>query len=161
MVSALVGAVRGLFRGNRGFVILATLAFAACFLLSQFGRAQHLRWLTGWPPLLFVFTVPPEYRWRYTGKVWLWPVFSAMTIVTGAGLAIASVVERLVERHHLSPPPALGTDLVRLIPVIAIGGLLFAVLSLFSAWGLFSLFYRPEGPVSRGRTRPTPRPPRR
>lgn len=144
MVSAFVGVLRGLFRGNRGFLVLATLGFAACFLLSEVGRAQHLRWLTGWPPVLFVFTVPPEYRFRYTEKAWVWPVFSGMTIVTVTGLAIASAVERIIERGHLAAPPSLEADVLGLIPVIAIGGLLFAVLSLFSAWGLYSLFYRPR-----------------
>lgn len=160
MMSAAVGVVRGRFGGNRGFIVLAALAFAACFLLSELGRGEHIRWLNGWPPVLFVFTVPPEYRFRYTGKAWVWAVFSAMTIVTAVGLAIGSVVELLVERHHLAAAQPLGPDLVKLIPVVAIGGCLFGALSLFSAWGLYSLFYRPEGPVTRGRTRPTQRPPR-
>jgi hypothetical protein len=146
MVSAFIEALRGPFRGNRGFIVLATLGFAACFLLSELGRAQHFRWLTGWPPVLFVFTVPPEYRFRYTDKAWVWPVFSGMTLVTVAGLAIASAVERIIERGHLAAPPPLASDVLGLIPVVVIGGLLFAVLSLFSAWGLYSLFYRPRAP---------------
>jgi hypothetical protein len=157
MVSALVGVVQGLFRGHRGFIAVAAPAFAVCFLMSQLGLSHQLRWLTGWPPLLFVFTVPPEYRWRYTDKAWAWPVFKAMTIVTATGLAIASVIETLIERHQLVVAPPLWSDVARLIPVVAIGGLLFGALSMFSAWGLFSLFYRPDGPVSRGRTRPTSR----
>jgi cytochrome b subunit of formate dehydrogenase len=144
MVSALAGVVRSLFRGNRGFIVLAALAFAACFLLSEFGRARQLRWLTGWPPVLFVFTVPPEYRFRYTNRAWVWPVLRAMTTVTVTGLAIASVIERAIERHHLAAPPPLASDLVKLIPVVVVGGLLFGALSLFSAWGLYSLFYRPD-----------------
>jgi hypothetical protein len=67
------------------------------------------------------------------------------------------VIETLIERHQLVVAPPLWSDVARLIPVVAIGGLLFGALSMFSAWGLFSLFYRPDGPVSRGRTRPTSR----
>jgi cytochrome b subunit of formate dehydrogenase len=154
MVGAFVGFVRDLFRGNRGFIALAAMGFAACFLLSELGRAHHWRWLTGWPPVLFVFTVPPEYRFRYTNKAWVWPVFSAMTLVTITGLAIASMIERLVERQHLAAPPTVASDVVRLLPVVVIGGLLFGALSMFSAWGLYSLFYRPDGRAPRALKRP-------
>jgi len=130
---------------KRTFVILATLAFAVCFLVSEYGRVRHLRWLGGWPPLLFVFTVPPEYRFRFTSGPWLREVFLTMTTVTGAGLAIAVLIETLVLRSQAStagPLPSLSSALISLIPIVVLGGLLFGALSLFSAWGLYSVFYR-------------------
>ena len=128
---------------KRVFVILATLAFAICFLVSEYGRVRHLRWLGGWPPLLFVFTVPPEYRFRFTSGAWLREVFLTMTTVTGTGLAIAVLVETLVIRSQASAAslPSLSSALISLIPIVVLGGLLFGALSLFSAWGLYSVFY--------------------
>jgi hypothetical protein len=135
--------------GKRAFIALSALAFAICFLVSEYGRARHLRWLGGWPPLLFVFTVPPEYRFRFATGAWARDVFIAMTTVTCTGLAIGVIVETLVVRSHpaaaAAPLPALPAALFELIPVVVLGGLLFGALSLFSAWGLFSVFYRPEG----------------
>jgi hypothetical protein len=143
--------------GKRAFVVLSVLAFAACFLVSEYGRAKQLHWLMGWPPLLFVFTVPPEYRWRFTSRSWAREVFTVMTSVTCTGLAIGAVIETLVIRSRLvasaNPPLALRSELIALVPVVALGGLLFGALSLFSAWGLFSVFYRPDGVAVRGRER--------
>ena len=93
--------------GKRAFLALSALAFAICFLVSQYGRAKHLRWLGGWPPLLFVFTVPPEYRFRFGSRAWARDVFIAMTTVTCTGLAIGVMSKRwscaLVSRR-LRPP---------------------------------------------------------
>jgi hypothetical protein len=143
--------------GRRAFVALSALAFAACFLVSEYGRAKQLHWLMGWPPLLFVFTVPPEYRWRFASRSWAREVFTVMTLITCAGLALGAVIETLVIRSRFvapaNPPLALPSELVALIPVVALGGLLFGGLSLFSAWGLYSVFYRPDGVAVRRRER--------
>jgi hypothetical protein len=146
----------GFFGSRRGFIVISGLAFAGCFLLSEFGRAKHLQWLMGWPPLLFMFTVPAEYRWRFTTGPWLRDVFTAMTTVSWTGLAISSLVEVIVYRVRAVGSPAAPSDLVRLVPIVVLGGMLFGLLSLFSAWGLYSVFYRPEGPAARGRIK-TPR----
>ena len=90
--------------GKRAFVVLSALAFAACFLVSEYGRAKQLHWLMGWPPLLFVFTVPPEYRWRFTSHSWAREVFTAMTLITCTGLAIGAVIETLVIRSRFVAP---------------------------------------------------------
>jgi hypothetical protein len=148
--------MRQFFASKRGFILLSAIAFAACFLASEIGRARHLRWLTGWPPLLFVFTVPPEYRWRFTDSHWAREVFLAMTTATTTGLAIAGVIETFVGRSYFATAAtsqSLGSALANLIPVVALGGVLFGALSLFSAWGLYSVFYRPDGPISRRRSR--------
>jgi hypothetical protein len=145
------------FGGKRGFIVVATLAFAACFLLSELGRARHWLWLTSWPPLLFVFTVPPEYRWRFATRSWAREVFVVMSSITAVGLAIAGVIEVIIGRSRSAAtpaPPVLAPDLVKFALTVAIGGLLFGLLSLFSAWGLYSVFYRPEGPISRRRSGP-------
>jgi hypothetical protein len=139
--------------GKAAFIVIASLAFAACFALSDFGTVRHLRWLNGWPPLLFIFVVPPEYRWRFGRDPWARDVFVAMTAVTCSGLAIDSIVEAVVYQLRVTGTPALA-DMARLVSVVALGGLLFGLLSLFSAWGLYSLFYRPDGPVARHRTKP-------
>jgi hypothetical protein len=144
--------------GKRAFFVLSALAFAACFLVSEYGRAKQLHWLMGWPPLLFVFTVPPEYRWRFTSHSWAREVFTVMTSITCTGLALGAVIETLVIRSGFvapatNPPLPLRSELAALIPVVALGGLLFGGLSLFSAWGLYSVFYRPDGVAVRGRER--------
>lgn len=142
-----------LFSGKSGFILLSTLAFAGCFLLSDYGTAKHLQWLNGWPPLLFIFVVPPEYRWRFAPDLWVRDVLVAMTTVTCAGLMLSACVEAFV--YHLrDSAPSPSSDLLRLIAVVVLGGVLFGVLSLFSAWGLYSVFYRPGGPIARRRTKP-------
>lgn len=144
-------AIRAWVGGRRGFLLLCTAGFAACFLLSELGRVRHLRWLTGWPPLLFVFTVPPEFRWRFTRGPWVREVFLAMTEVTTSGLAVAALVETALARRQLAAPPPLGPALMQLVPIVVIGGVLFGVLSLFSAWGLYNVLFRPDSGRARGR----------
>jgi len=142
--------------GKGGFILLSTLAFAACLFVSDYGTATHLRWLNGWPPLLFIFIVPPEYRWRFTRDPWVREVFVAMTAVSAVAVTVSALAEALLYRPRADHPPP-WSDLVLLIPVVAVSSLLFGALALFSAWGLYSVFYRPGGPVSRRRAKP-PRP---
>jgi hypothetical protein len=149
------GSAVGRFFGTRGaFVLIAGLAFAGCFMLSELGRAKHWQWLMGWPPLLFIFTVPPEYRWRFTGRSWVRDVFVAMTTTSCMALAISTVAEVAIYGVPIVDHQIVWSGLAQLLLLVVFGGLLFGALSLFSAWGLYSVFYRPDGPASRGRTRP-------
>jgi len=130
---------------RRAFILISGLAFAVCFLLSELGTVRHLPWLIGWPPLLFVFTVPSEYRWRFARDNWVREVFIAMTQASFIALTVSTVVAVLMARRS-GAHAVNGSDLATLCALIVIGSTLFGVASLVSAWGLYKAFYRPRGP---------------
>ena len=136
------------------FVVLSTFAFAICLLLSDLGTARHLVWLRGWPPLLFVLTVPSEYRFRFTGSAWALEVFQTFTAICTTALIITVAVDATLHRVHIdahSPWRNIG----ELVVLVGIGGIAFGLMSLLSAWTLYTVAYRHDGPAARGRRRPS------
>jgi hypothetical protein len=136
------------------FVVLSTFAFAICLLLSDLGTARHLLWLRGWPPLLFVLTVPSEYRFRFTGTRWAREIFQTFTAVCTTALIITVAVEATLHRVHIdAADPWRGIG--EIVVLVGIGGIAFGLLSLVSAWTLYTVAYHRDGPAARGRRRPS------
>jgi|SRR5579862_2733045 len=134
------------------FVVLSTFAFTICLLLSDLGTARHLLWLRGWPPLLFVLTVPSEYRFRFTPGRWAREVFQTFTAVCTTALILTVAVEATLHRVHIDMR-APWTDIGELVLLVGVGGIAFGVLSLVSAWTLYTVVYHRDGPAARGRRR--------